>query len=178
MQKNTKQLKLFNGLSEKPYFGGELLKGRRRSRRPINTALALHIVIRASLAKGKLSFLNFHDPISNALNEMSHRHQVRLYKWANSGNHIHLLIRATHRNNYRKFIRGVTSIIWQIVVKSTGAMPKKGGFWDHRPFSRIVSWGRDYIGVTNYILKNTLEALKIIAYTPRAKKQNNKIIRV
>ena len=46
--------------------------------------------------------------------------------------------------------------------------PHKGqAFWDFRPFSRILYWGKDYQTACNYLLRNTLEALGFIAYRPR-----------
>lgn len=39
--------------------------------------------------------------------------------------------------------------------KSTSAIQ----FWDYRPFSRVVSWGRDFLGVADYSLKNRLDVL-------------------
>ena len=40
-------------------------------------------------------------------------------------------------------------------------------FWSELIYSRVVSWGREFKSVAKYILKNTLEALYIISYTPR-----------
>lgn len=42
-------------------------------------------------------------------------------------------------------------------------------FWDYRPFSRLLHWGKDYKSTLNYLLKNTLEAIGFIPYTPRLK---------
>ena len=38
------------------------------------------------------------------------------------------------------------------------------GFWDARPFSRIVKWGKSYFTLARYILRNELEALGFIKY--------------
>lgn len=40
-------------------------------------------------------------------------------------------------------------------------------FWSFLLYSRLVSWGREFKNVMNYIEKNTLETLKIIAYELR-----------
>jgi hypothetical protein len=40
-------------------------------------------------------------------------------------------------------------------------------------YSRIVTWGREFRAVSTYILRNTLEALYLIAYQPRRPKRIN-----
>ncbi len=42
-------------------------------------------------------------------------------------------------------------------------------FFQFRPFSRVLSWGRDYLTCCNYVVQNTLEALGFIAYQPRGR---------
>ena len=40
-------------------------------------------------------------------------------------------------------------------------------FWEFRPFSRIVNWGRDFKTCVQYLKKNVLEALGFVPYKPR-----------
>jgi REP element-mobilizing transposase RayT len=51
--------------------------------------------------------------------------------------------------------------------KPKGCAKNQRKFWALLIYSRVVTWGREYKTVTNYILKNILEALNLIAYTPR-----------
>lgn len=44
---------------------------------------------------------------------------------------------------------------------------KNHGFWEFRPFSRIVSWGRDFKNCVQYLKQNVLEAVGFAAYKPR-----------
>jgi len=88
---------------------------------------------------------------------------VRIYRFANVGNHIHLLIKVPSRAIWRRFIRELSGGIAVIV---TGA--RKGssltknesgrGFWDGLVFTRIVKFGRDFFGVKTYLAKNLFEA--------------------
>ncbi len=64
----------------------------------------------------------------------------------------------------------------QEIEKSAGGAPPKQRqgcrknqrkFWSYLLFSRVVSWGKDFQNVVNYIQKNTLELLQIVAYHPR-----------
>jgi hypothetical protein len=56
---------------------------------------------------------------------------------------------------------------------AAGGAPEKGceknkrKFWALLVYTRAVSWGREFETVSRYILRNTLEALKLIAYQPR-----------
>jgi REP element-mobilizing transposase RayT len=48
-------------------------------------------------------------------------------------------------------------------------------FWQYRIYSKVLTWGRQYIQTKKYLVQNTLEALGIIAYKPR-KHRKNKIL--
>lgn len=41
------------------------------------------------------------------------------------------------------------------------------GFWEFRPFSRVVNWGRDFKICLAYVKQNVLEALGFVNYRPR-----------
>ena len=43
-------------------------------------------------------------------------------------------------------------------------------FWDLRPYSKIIEWGREFRSVTRYFLQNTFEALGFVPYQPRRKR--------
>ena len=44
---------------------------------------------------------------------------------------------------------------------------KDQGFWEFRPFSRVVNWGRDFKTCVQYLKQNVLEALDFVPYKPR-----------
>ncbi len=41
------------------------------------------------------------------------------------------------------------------------------GFWEFRPFSRVVNWGRDFKNCVGYLQQNFLEAFGFVHYRPR-----------
>ncbi len=43
----------------------------------------------------------------------------------------------------------------------------RAGFWQFRPFSRVVNWGRDFKLCVNYLKQNVLEAFGFVQYKPR-----------
>ncbi len=154
--------------SSKAYFGGSLLVGKRKGVRPISSKHALHLILKASRAKGSQSFLKHHKQIQYQLDKQAKKFGIRIYQYSNVGNHLHFLIRIHSRREYKKFIRAISSLIQGIVTKTLGANQKsKEIFWDFRPFSRVVSWGRDFRMAAEYVIKNTLEVLGLVPYIPR-----------
>lgn len=110
----------------------------------------------------------------------SKRFGVQVYEKAICGNHLHLLIRAKSKLGAQNFFRVLAGHIAQEILrqfplskKERGGAPEKGckknqrKFWSVLLYSRIVSWGRDFANVTNYIIQNTREALGLIPYQAR-----------
>lgn len=172
---------------QKKFFGGALLAGKRKSLRPLSSKDSIHFVMRSRWARGTDSFLckRNRSAVDLIITKFSKKFGVRIYERAINGNHIHLLLKITNRVLYRAFIKAVTGKIASHVMKQQSFelfreskvssewgdgvnMTKKGqGFWEFRPFSRIVNWGRDYQSSVKYLRQNVLEALGFIRYTPR-----------
>lgn len=146
----------------KKSFGGALLKGNPRSKRPISTRKPMHLVMRSSFAKGSFSMQQTMNRkrIQIALQSLSKSLGVRVYRFANSGNHLHMLIYTSSRQAYINFIRALSGIIARIVLNAErGSASMIDRFWDARPFTRVVEWGREFSVVRNYIDLNKLEAI-------------------
>lgn len=148
-------------------------KGQRKVARPLSTAHPIHIVYRSSKAKAKLSLLNFSRRIDKILAQQANKFGVTIYEKANSGNHLLLLIRGKRRDGIQKFYISTTSLIARMV---TGARKGKkfGKFWDHLIYSRVLtSWKREFLGVKDYLVQNTLETLGLVKYQPRKSATGN-----
>jgi len=101
------------------------------------------------------------------------RHGVKVHGFANAGNHLHLIVAFPRPAAYAPYIRALTGGL-AIAVLGTGrrggrwkgrdaqvkhaAHKERPRFWDHRPFTRIASWGRDFAGLKNYLALNRLES--------------------
>lgn len=108
--------------------------------------------------------------IESFVQKTAKRWGVRVYRYANVGNHIHLLIQVPTRAAWQRFSKELSGGIAQIVTgakkgaelkrDSDPSMPEsaKRGFWDHLLFTRIVSFGRDFNGMKRYLVKNLFEA--------------------
>lgn len=131
---------------------------------------ALHLVLRSSHATGARSFKNekYEACIWEIVSHHAKRTGISIYEYANGGNHLHLLIRAKHREDYIAFIRIISGLIARIVGRSERGKPLKNKFWDARPFSRVVSFARkEFRSAKAYLLRNNLEAIGWLPYLPR-----------
>lgn len=171
--------------------GGINSLGTRRSRRPLSTKNPLHLTLRSDFAYGRRSLLKHKVLITYIGKKFSRRFGVRIYRQAICGNHLHLLIRGTHRIGLQNFFRVFAGHIAQEILgtapltkaekaigrgsalldqnskSQSGCRKNQRKFWALLTYTRVVSWGREFNTVAKYILQNTLEALMIIAYRPR-----------
>lgn len=164
-------------------FGGSQSRGNPKTARPVVTNQALHITLRSTHARGRGSFLYQARSVERILRRQAEIFGIRLYDFANAGNHLHLLLRTPTRRALQGFLRAVSGLIarlvlgcekgapWRVDLEYEGLAPKREKFasgrrspgparmqfWDARPHSRIVSWGPDYNDVKNYLEVNRLE---------------------
>lgn len=152
-------------------FGGAYFKNYNpREARPISPRKALHLTLRSSMAKGQFSMRRpeLQGKIWDIIEKHAQKHGIRLYEYANAGNHLHLLIRVKRQDDYRRFIRAITGLIARAVKRCQRGRPLEGKFWDARPFTRSVSFaGEQFKAVKLYIARNRLEALGFVKYCPR-----------
>ena len=157
-------------------FGGSLLATKRgklrmsnpKTKRPLSTKHAIHLVLKSSLARGDWSFRSIKNKrsVDESVRRHAHKYGVRVYEFANVGTHLHLLIRVKNRFTYQPFIRALTGHLSQIVTGARKGIRLKKKFWDFRPFSRVVEWKRAYSVVKDYLILNQLEALGVISRKP------------
>ena len=151
-------------------FGGSLTtKARGRTARPISSKDPMHVVLKSTKAVGKFSF--GHKSNVRQVNEIVRRHckkyGVKLIEFSNNFNHIHLLVRFPSRAIYLRFIRSLTG---SLALAISGASKLRGlksifggkGFWDFRPFTRVVKSWRGYKVARDYVVLNQLEAMDIL----------------
>ncbi|HAR44358.1 MAG TPA: hypothetical protein DCS07_17300 [Bdellovibrionales bacterium] len=162
----------YNSKTKLQAHGGEHTRNRRKARRPFDPKQALHVVLRSSKARGQFSMLSpsHCNHIHNLMDRLKTRWDVSIYRYANVGNHLHLLIRAKSRSDWQGFIRELSGGIAMIVTgarKGYGLPRSQGqdvpasakrGFWDHLVFTRIVAFGKDFKRVAEYVLTNLWEA--------------------
>lgn len=174
-------------------FGGSLLQhSNAKTARPISVRRPMHLVLRSSAATGEQSFLRakFNARIRAIIRKQAQINGVKLYGVANKGNHFHLLLLAKSRKTYTNFVRAITGLIARIVSgrergKSKTSTSKaadlgqrmaafsKKKFWDQRPFSRIIEWGKN-LKIAKQVLENgKIEAIGFGNLTPLATKNTS-----
>ena len=148
-------------LSTKNIFGGALLKNSHaKEQRPISTKRAMHLVLRSLMCKGELSLLTSKNArrVEEIIRTQGKKLGVKIYRLANSGNHLHLLVCPKSRHSFQSFLRAISGLIPRAVLDVERGRAKEIKFWDKRPFSRIVEWGKDFSRVKRYLQLNILEA--------------------
>lgn len=149
----------------KKEFGGSLLKGRRKSARPLSSKHPIHLVLHSQIVLKAGRFLRHRKFVHQVLSRVAKRWGINLYDLAVVRDHIHASIRIPNRLAYRNFIQSVTGTI----ALELNPSPMKCEFWDVRPFTRIVEWGVAFKKLRAYIVMNELEAEQVIPYQPRGR---------
>ncbi len=148
-------------------FGGSLLKSNPKTKRTLSTKSAIHLVLKSEIATGPNSMLQKYNAkkIDSLIRHQAKLCGIKIYHLVNVGNHLHIVIQITKRHLYAKFIRAITGLIARHVLNkqrgpenSAVSSKKKIQFWIARPFTRIITWGRDFNYVRNYMKKNIDQA--------------------
>ena len=161
--------------------------GKRRSRRPLSTKEPLHLTLRSERAQGGRCLLRHRPLIEGTIQKASRRFCVRVYEQAICSNHLHLLVYGKSRQDLQNFFRVLAGHIAQAILREFPLSPRERGgapegkaghpknqrhFWALLLYSRVLTWGREFISVKRYIIQNILEALGAIAYKPRKHRRN------
>src|SRR4051794_28787059 len=99
-------------------FGGSLVKGNPREARPISIKRPMHLVMRSTLARGPYSFLHVSrcKRIENLIRYHGKLNDIRVYRYANSGNHLHIVILPRSRRAFKTFVRSISGLIARITT--------------------------------------------------------------
>lgn len=136
------------------FFGGTWCTKRKfRVARPLSTKAPIHLILKSTQAKGRLSFSTPTNRklILALLMKTSRKWGVQVIQFANVGNHLHLMIKLGNLRTYKPFICALT-----------GGIPRhlkwRGGkFWNYRPFTRVVQGLRALLTLRDYLVVNQLE---------------------
>jgi REP element-mobilizing transposase RayT len=152
-----KQLDLFEEMKSVKYIhGGVKTKGRRKSKRPLSTRHAIHLVLKSKKAKGQHSFFKHKDDILKILKKYSAKYGVQIKEAVNMGNHIHFKIKITERKAFANFLRTTTALIARKVTGATKAN-SFGRFWDGIPFTRVLKTSYEEFQLRGYFKANRIE---------------------
>lgn len=167
----TVRSRQFNFLKKEPSAYGGVLRNTRKGRegaRPLAARSTMHLVLRSSKARGKMSFRYGKNPqyIEQIIKRFATKNGIKILSMANVGNHLHLHIKLGNRFGYAPFIRAISGAIALAVTKAlrhtlkhieSETCKSNDHFWDYRPFTRIIEGLRGYLSVRDYIKVNQLE---------------------
>lgn len=146
-------------------FGGSLLgNSNPKTKRPISTKQAMHIVLRSQLAKDKYSLLRPPNRrrVDEILREESKRWGISICDFANTGNHLHLVVRVKSRYTFASFLRALAGRIAMLILGGKKGDAAGQKFWDQRPFTRIVEWVRGYRVLKDVVILNKLISMGVV----------------
>lgn len=142
----SRQLQLFKDM-QRSAFGGSLLKNSHAKKaRPFSAKASMHVVLKAR----SHSLRHYDQRVEKLIEYQAKKHFVRVYRLANPGNHIHLVLKAKSRILLSNFLRSICGLIARLL--------KISHLWAQRPFSRILRWGREFKRLQNYISLSNYEA--------------------
>ena len=150
-------------------FGGSSLVGKRKGMRPLSTKEPIHLVLKSSHS-------SFFSPslrkVEFLVRAECQRFGIKLFNLAPNWNHIHLLIQIPSRAAYNKFIRSLSAQLVRLFSKILNKNLR--GLFDLRPFTKIISWGRQFQNAFDYHILNQLEARGLMSRKkPKEKSKKN-----
>ena len=160
--------------------GGDTGIRSRKIHRPLQPGMNHHLVLRSERARGTWSFL--HRRNRSRIEQLIYTHaahqDVHVDRFANVGNHLHLIVLFRDSLAFRRFLKAIGGLIVRVVTGArkghalaTGqyAAPGTGSispapsarrkFWDGLAYTRLVTWGRELTAVRAYLAKNHCEAI-------------------
>lgn len=156
--KRNKQLELIgNGMSRPgDQFGGALLKGNPKGKRPLESKFPILLTMRAQ--KSVLRLPKTYKIVRECIDSTAKKYGVKVYEDANVGNHLHLVIKLHRISLWAPFIRELSGRIAQQLEEILHLeMPAK--FWKFRPHTRIIrGWQKAFRIALDYIFLNQMEA--------------------
>jgi REP element-mobilizing transposase RayT len=164
--------------ASKSFGGAHLKNSHAKTARAIACKKPMHLVMRSSLAKGARSFLHRDRELRALFEKQAKLFGVRIYRFANAGNHLHLIVMPRSRMAFKNFLRAVSGLTARAVLGAERGSPHTESFWDQRPFTRILEWGRDFVNVKAYLLQNALEAIGFVPYRSRSSPGRNFLSKV
>jgi REP element-mobilizing transposase RayT len=154
-------------------FGGSLLVGKRKSKRPLSTKNPIHLILKSNhkgvFAPGNIS-------LEKLIFSQIKKFNIRIYQHAINWSHIHLVIKLHNQQDYKKFIRSITSIMAQKIrakLQKTDKAYEK--VFELRPFTRVLKWGRDFKITMSYQILNQLESLGMIKRVESATRKRRRV---
>ena len=126
--------------------GGEDSVGKRKTTRPYSPKAPTHIVLKSNRARGKWSLRHRKNQakITAMIYVYARRFKVQVFRAANTGNELQLLMKSSDRKALADYLRVLAGRIAVTVSGAQKGVKRIGKFWNHLCWSRLVKWGHEF----------------------------------
>lgn len=148
------------GLKKRRTHGGVPSKGRRKLVRPFAKNKWIHLILKSHRAKGAWSLLHPKHKIfiDKTIQEKAKKFGIHVDQSVNVGNHLHIKLKSSNKEQFQKFLKALTCLIARHVTGAKKGHPK-GKFWQGLAFTRILSSYFEERQLDGYLNGNEIEAL-------------------
>lgn len=139
--------------------GGDLNKGKRKIKRPLVPGKLHHLVMRSEKAVGQYNFLRANNRVvvDKIVKKQSLHFGIRIAKFANVGNHLHIALRFKNRASFQGFLISLSGMLARAITHARKGRPF-GKFWDALAFTRVLESKMEEFFLREYIQANIIEA--------------------
>lgn len=134
--------------------GGQQLRRRRKTARPLLPGKITHVVFKSSKAIGKLNFLTQATKVNVRLHERAQRFHIKIHDWVNMGNHLHLKISCKDPERIKLFLRTFAGLLARDLTGASKGTGKFGKFWDGLVYTRVLHSSLEELGLRGYFEGN------------------------
>lgn len=136
--------------------GGEAMKNRRKDKRPLIPGAATHLCLKASKAKGQLSFYNHKKVVHALMKNKARKFFVEILDFVNMGNHLHIKVRFKDPKRFQQFLKSYTSLLARMITGARRGQPF-GKFWDGLAYTRVLTSAFEELSLRGYFEANHRE---------------------
>lgn len=139
--------------------GGQDAKGKRKNSRPFTTKSSMHLILKSNRAKGAWSLRHRKNQsrITSMVYVYAARFRVHVYRFANAGDSLHLLVKANERKDLADFLRVLAGRVAITVSGARKHVKRIGKFWNYLCWSKLVKWGKEFHQVQRHVFVHELE---------------------
>lgn len=163
---------------ERQEHGGDVRQHVRKEARPFSPKCSMHVVMRSNRARGKWSLLHHHNRsrVETLVYKWANAEGVKIYRFSNVGNHLHLLLKAPSRRTLQAFLKTFAGLCARAVTGAKKGV-KTGKFWDATAYSRLIPGGAFRV-LTGYLAQNNLEAIGFRGVRLRIQKNGARVAQI
>lgn len=145
-------------------------------KRPFVASHPIHVTLRSEIAKKQYSLLSPRTRtwLEAYVPKLAKQLSIHLYSWSINSNHFHFVLSSKSRVSFLTFLKIVASRTARFVLNAEKGRPKNMRFWQKRPYSRVLTWGREFSHVVRYVRRNVKEAMGSMPYVSREDQQRMK----